>query len=215
MKDQKAFLFIPDDPRLRARAFQIAEQRRHSLRKREQRRAEADPAALDTSVEEQMSLFAALSAVATDQEHHEAWDDDQVDDDLELADDDPALELTLAAAPAGRRSPLDRRPRHRHRRRRRPHPARTSAASASRTPSSWSLLVRRTGQSHAQVNAELNRERHRPHHRGHGAPAANEAPKPPNAGPSARLTRSSGVSRRPSGGGEPSDTPRSDAHRSR
>ena len=33
VRDQKAYLFIPDDPRLRTRAFQIADQRRHSLRK--------------------------------------------------------------------------------------------------------------------------------------------------------------------------------------
>ena len=32
---QQAFLYIPDDPRLRARAFQIADERRHSLRRDE------------------------------------------------------------------------------------------------------------------------------------------------------------------------------------
>ena len=64
VRDQKAFVFIPDDPRLRSRAFQIADQRRHSLRRREQERLERDPAALDTGEEEQLSLFAALSAVA-------------------------------------------------------------------------------------------------------------------------------------------------------
>ena len=32
---QQAFLYIPDDPRLRARAFQIADERRHSLRRQD------------------------------------------------------------------------------------------------------------------------------------------------------------------------------------
>ena len=35
---QQAFLYIPDDPRLRARAFQIADERRHSLRRDHRRR---------------------------------------------------------------------------------------------------------------------------------------------------------------------------------
>jgi superfamily II DNA or RNA helicase len=68
VKDQRAWLFLPDDPRLRIRAAEIAEQRRHSLR-RERRddedalpdgRPDAEPMTGD-----QLSLFAALSAVAT------------------------------------------------------------------------------------------------------------------------------------------------------
>ncbi len=35
MRHQKAFFFIPDDPRLRTFAAQIAEQRRHSLRRKD------------------------------------------------------------------------------------------------------------------------------------------------------------------------------------
>ncbi len=158
VKDQKAYLFIPDDPRLRARAFQIQDQRRHSLRKRDQERAERDPAALDAGTEEQMSLFAALSAVATDHEPHDEWDDDQVDDDLDRVDDDPALELTLAPPPplAGERRSLDglgidlggdaARTRREEKRRLREQNAELVI-----------LLVRKTGMGHAQVNAELNR----------------------------------------------------------
>ncbi len=159
VKDQKAYLFIPDDPRLRARAFQIADQRRHSLRKREQERFERDPSALDTGAEEQLSLFAALSAVATDHQVHGSWDADDVDDDGAFdLDDDPSLVLALAPPPplAGDRRSLDdlgishggdaARTRREEKKRLREQNAEVVV-----------LLVRRTGQSHAQVNGELNR----------------------------------------------------------
>ena len=107
VKDQKAYLFIPDEARLRTRAFQIADQRRHSLRRREQERFERDEAALDDLDTEQLSLFAALSAVATDDgggeagdSAHVAFDGDRLDDDLESSDDDdPSLFLDLAPPP--------------------------------------------------------------------------------------------------------------------
>ncbi len=159
VKDQKAYLFIPDDPRLRARAFQIADQRRHSLRKREIDRFERDESALDLGDEEQLSLFAALSAVATDHETLDSWDADDVDDDLELTlEDDPALLLSMAPPPplAGDRRSLDElgvafggaaaRTRREEKKRLREQNAELVI-----------LLVRRTGQTHAQVNAELNR----------------------------------------------------------
>jgi superfamily II DNA or RNA helicase len=159
IKNQKAYLFIPDDPRLRSRAFQIADQRRHSLRKRETDRFERDESALDTGSEEQLSLFAALSAVATDHQTHGSWDADDVDDDFELTlDDDPALLLDLAPPPplAGERRSLDElgvsfggdaaRTRREEKKRLREQNAELVV-----------LLVRRTGQTHAQVNAELNR----------------------------------------------------------
>jgi superfamily II DNA or RNA helicase len=62
---QKSFLYIPDQARLRARAFAIAEQRRHSLRRddRPGRRAEEAPEALQPGEGEQVSLFAPISAV--------------------------------------------------------------------------------------------------------------------------------------------------------
>lgn len=160
VKNQKAYLFIPDDPRLRSRAFQIADQRRHSLRKRETDRFERDESALDLQgEEEQLSLFAALSAVATDRETHSSWDDDDVDDDFSLTlDDDPALLLDLAPPPplAGDRRSLDElgvafggdaaRTRREEKKRLREQNAEVVV-----------LLVRRTGQTHAQVNSELNR----------------------------------------------------------
>ncbi len=160
VKDQKAYLFIPDDPRLRARAFQIADQRRHSLRRREQDRDESDPASLDDGTEEQLSLFAALSAVATEHETHAPpfSSDDDVDDDLDpTLDDDPTLLFDLAPPPPlGDRPGLDElgiefggaaaRTRREEKRRLREQNAEIVAT-----------LVRRSGQTHAQVNAELNR----------------------------------------------------------
>lgn len=161
VRDQKAYLFIPDDPRLRARAFQIADQRRHSLRKRSQERFERDPSALDTGNEEQMSLFAALSAVATEQETHAPFESaDDVDDDHDLdLDDDPSLVLDLAPPPPlanetgdrrfvdqARNALGDERTRSEEKKRLREKNAELVA-----------LLVKRSGQTHAQVNAELNR----------------------------------------------------------
>jgi superfamily II DNA or RNA helicase len=88
---QKAFMFIPDDPRLRSYAFQIAESRRHSLRRAAEDGREAmdgppehDPAALDAPTEataEQLSLFTALSAVVTDGPH-KVWS--VFDDEFEI-----------------------------------------------------------------------------------------------------------------------------------
>jgi superfamily II DNA or RNA helicase len=70
---QKAYVFLPDDPRLRSHAFQIAEARRHVLRppapQDDDVLSPEDEAAFGTVDElgeiEQLSLFSALSAVAT------------------------------------------------------------------------------------------------------------------------------------------------------
>lgn len=159
VKDQKAYLFIPDDPRLRSRAFQIADQRRHSLRRREQERFERDPAALDTGSEEQLSLFAALSAVATDHQTHAPFESsDHVDDDIDDADDDPTLVLDMAPPPplSGDRRSLSElgiefggaaaKTRREEKRRLREQNSEIVAT-----------LARRNGWTHAQVNSELNR----------------------------------------------------------
>lgn len=153
---QKAWLFIPDDPRLRRLASGIAEQRRHSLQKREKEEGLAglDEAALDEAPpdEEQMSLFAVISAVATDSEGHDGPDDDaDFDDD---ADEGPGFELELAPPPplVGGVGPValgeDGLPLTRKEDKKR---LRDLNAQLARD------LVRTTGMSHAQVNKELNR----------------------------------------------------------
>ncbi|MCB0880832.1 MAG: DEAD/DEAH box helicase [Thermoleophilia bacterium] len=154
---QPAYMFIPDDPRLRTHAWNIAEQRRHSLRRRDDdgMPEDADPAALDEPPREprdepQLSLFAALSAtpmgdptadgqmvlgaaVAEAPADEEA---DGVEWDLELVDAPP-----LEAPPSGKG--LSRREYRRI--------LRDSNSSAVR------LIARATGLSHAAVNSELNR----------------------------------------------------------
>jgi superfamily II DNA or RNA helicase len=177
---QKAYLFIPDDPRLRVWAAQIAQTRRHSLVRRsagdgEDGEQPADEAALDELRHEedrasQLSLFAPLSAVVTGDDGSSVFD---ADDHLHLDGDDSAdgpdgpegaeaaaLEVSLPSlGPDG----TDRF---------------AGAAGGAGGPSSVAHavsarqrrtelrernhklvqeLVWATGQTHAQVNAQLNR----------------------------------------------------------
>ena len=161
---QRAWLFIPDDPRLRILASRIAEQRRHSLRKDDRAvpfERQEDPDALDPQPgdDEQISLFAVISAVATGAEEPAAdpfpYDDTDGDDDEGVSGSD--FELLLAPPPplagdgargesggeAGGVGVLTRREEKMQ--------LRDANAAIARE------LVRRTGQTHAQVNAELNR----------------------------------------------------------
>jgi superfamily II DNA or RNA helicase len=160
VRSQKAFLFIPDDLRLRRWAGGIAEQRRHSLKVRsgddsdaaefDDREAEARAA---DAAEEQMSLFAVISAVATDTEavgpsifgedHPDDWDDDEVPAD-------ESLELRIAVPPPkGRRlgTPTD------------PTKTRKQTKIELRAANSAAVaeLVRFSKMDHRQANAELNR----------------------------------------------------------
>jgi len=68
---QRAYMFIPDDARLRAFASGIGEQRRHSLRKPERdddEFANDEEREADTETADQLSLFAAISAIPLDVE---------------------------------------------------------------------------------------------------------------------------------------------------
>jgi superfamily II DNA or RNA helicase len=143
---QRAWLFIPDDPRLRRHAAGVAEQRRHSLRRRDvEPRVEGEQEG-ELGDAEQMSLFAVLSAVAT-----EASDPASDFGDEPELDDGPndEIELTLAPPP-----PLT-------------GGAEVGAVTITRKEEKGALrdanakvareLVRRTRMTHGQVNAELNR----------------------------------------------------------
>jgi superfamily II DNA or RNA helicase len=153
---QSAHLFIPDDVRLRSAALDIAADRRHSLR-REERPDRADGMFDDggsenfeeLAGEEQLSLFAVISAVATDA----VMPEDEVHEDPEDGDPDPALILELPAPPllpgggrsavvpiVGGETLMEQK-------------ARLRASNTSLVRD----LARRTGMTHAQVNAELNR----------------------------------------------------------
>lgn len=153
---QRAWLFIPDDPRLRMHAARVAEQRRHSLRRdsdgvdRPPEEAEGLDELPDDA--EQMSLFAVISAVATDPEELPVdpfLHDDDLDDDDGIGEE---VELDLAPPPplagggdepGGGTATLTRREEKNR--------LRDLNAALARE------LVRVTGLTHAQVNAELNR----------------------------------------------------------
>jgi superfamily II DNA or RNA helicase len=104
---ERAWLFIPDDPRLRTWAATIAEQRRHSLRRTWEdgevvERAPDDPTALDEvpGEDEQLSLFAVLSSqVLDDSGGPSAFDDVDGLDDPEDDDDDGSVPIELPPPP--------------------------------------------------------------------------------------------------------------------
>ncbi len=140
-RSQHSFLYIPDEPRLRARAFAIAEQRRHSLRHEDR---DVLPRELTDEVEsEQFSLFAPISAVPLDGVDGPDWVYDG--DGAPEPPDDSSLTIPLPPLPlAGR--PADGRTR-------REHKAHLRKANAEK----GRLIAHHTGLTHAGVNAELNR----------------------------------------------------------
>ncbi|HET9075570.1 MAG TPA: DEAD/DEAH box helicase [Acidimicrobiales bacterium] len=162
---QRAYLFIPDDARLRGWAYRISETRRHSLRRDSAERPEPDPAEWDelkeepVRDEEQLSLFAVISAVATDLhdgDHGTAGSDlmgdgdgEHLADGPELLDDSLVVDLPALSGPggqplAGEGGVLLTRREHKTR-------LRDANAAMARA------LAHRTGWPHAKVNAELNR----------------------------------------------------------
>jgi len=151
--EQRAWLYLPDDARLRTWAALIAEQRRHSLA-RDARRQLAESAERATSRApeeeirgmEQMSLFAPLSAVATDVAAMSPWHEPLPD---EWTEADARIEVALAAPPSLVDGPVDGQVSGT--RREAKDALRAANATAARD------LARQTGLSHAQINAELNR----------------------------------------------------------
>lgn len=182
---QRAYMFIPDDPRLRAFAGGIAEQRRHSLRKPE--RPDDDP--LDEREEretdrpeDQLSLFAAISAVPLDADGNPLDASSPIDAEDErsgAASDEPGetsaaaveeeaipglvddADATPVPAPFTLSAPepaIDA-----------PVPTPPPSAAVARSPRSRKrhlreqnsaivrALVHKTRLGHAEVNAELNR----------------------------------------------------------
>src|SRR5690606_26791546 len=163
---QKAYLFIPDDVRLRTYATQIADARRHTLRRHERDGDEpaADEAALDELRHEddrgeQLSMFTALSAVVTGEDTSSVFeaDDATLDrlDRLDAAEDggegDAALELDLPPLPGSTRHLRaggngDGR-----------DPRREREELRERNAKLVQDIVWATGLAHAQVNGRLNR----------------------------------------------------------
>jgi superfamily II DNA or RNA helicase len=165
---QKAYLFIPDDARLRTWATQIADARRHSLRRPERDGDEpGDDAALDDlrhadDRSDQLSMFAALSAVVTGEATSSVFDaDDDVLDRLDALDGgdgagngngDAGLELALPTLPGG---PTGVRPGGPDGDGRDPRREREQLREANARL--VQDLVWATGMGHAQVNGQLNR----------------------------------------------------------
>lgn len=100
---QKAFFFIPDDLRLRFFAHGLAEQRTHSLKRREDT-GEQPPVELDeqpVDPGDQMSLFQAISATALDDDHTSSgvFDDGHPEDLIHDDEDTVGFELELPPPP--------------------------------------------------------------------------------------------------------------------
>jgi len=155
---QRAWMYLPDDVRLRGHAEVVEQQRRHSLAKRARRWEDAERNELLDQLgdEEQISLFAAVSSVVTGSEDHRVFDADSGVEDGELVGaggfDEPGLEIDLPPLPAAA--------------------VRTAAAGGG--GSGISVLERKadlrqanadkvahlvevTGMGHAEINSRLNR----------------------------------------------------------
>jgi len=161
---QRAYMFIPDDGRLRSFAFGIAEQRRHSLR-RPETEGEIE-AAVDAEREEerdgddQLSLFSAISAIPLDErgqplEPTRIYEEPGGEAIPDLAEDDvPERLASFRLATPEPETPI-------------PVPAPVPEPAASPRTRKRALrelnsarvrsLVHRTRLDHARVNAELNR----------------------------------------------------------
>jgi superfamily II DNA or RNA helicase len=159
LRSQKAYFFLPDDPRVRGHALTLAQERRHSI---EARRRAMEEVAFDsqspTRGEEQLSLFQALSSTVLGGDAHDAPNkpSDGVDplEDVDAALDELAgFDVELPPPP-----PLPGRA---------PDPVSSLAEMRTRESQKRDLrdfnsvrvteLARLTGWDHARVNGELNR----------------------------------------------------------
>jgi superfamily II DNA or RNA helicase len=170
-REQRAYMFIPNDPRLRAFAFGIAEQRRHSLRKpeRDDEEISGDEEGEDEredAADDQLSLFSAVAAVPLDEDGRPldlrgVYEDPStgVEEEIPgLVGDEPLAgagesAFALTAPDFARELPTPEpvegaeriSPRSRKRKLRELNSARVRS------------LVHRAGLPHARVNADLNR----------------------------------------------------------
>lgn len=149
----RAYMYVPDDPRLRHYANTIAESRRHRLKHHAETEAERAEAADRDMEADQLSLFAVHSSTATAEptevdELFAQVDEPSVPEPPPGSDADPSLVIDLDALPPV--GPDDGRG------------DRGGRAERERQRSINNNLVRElatlTGQSHAQVNAELNKQ---------------------------------------------------------
>jgi superfamily II DNA or RNA helicase len=181
---QKAYLFIPDDPRLRVWAAQIAQSRRHSLIKKTNPDVEegfdgdGDDTAFDDMVHEddklaarQSSLFAALSAVVTGEDESSVFETDDATLDRLAAmdheeaantdagvDDGTGFDVALPSLPGGERSDtVYMSSGGGGADGKAPSPRQQKLALREQNSKLVQELVWLTGQTHAQVNSRLNK----------------------------------------------------------
>ncbi len=156
---QRAFMFIPDDGRLRRWAEQIAHLRRHSLKTRRDGDDEyaepsddVDPVPRPDDDAEQLSLFHALSAVTLSSGAPELTVFDDAFEDIPEASateiDDALLIVDLAPLPGREGRNIDPA---------KPTPRRERELLRERNAAAVRELVAITGQPHGEVNAELNK----------------------------------------------------------
>jgi superfamily II DNA or RNA helicase len=157
LRSQRAYLFVPDEPRLRLHALGIAQARRHSIEMRRERR-EAEPGELDERrvsdrAEEQMSLFAALSSTVLGDDDGAPHDGiDPAEDVQPEPADSRAFTIELPPPPPlpGRVEGVEPLPGSGTRRG-------EKTRLRDRNASYVSDIARVTGLGHRAVNAELNR----------------------------------------------------------
>ncbi len=156
-RSQRAYMYVPDDPRLRVHAAGIATQRRHSIEARRRREQDGyNPALDDLSQpirdEEQISLFTPLySSVLTASPPVDGIDPRENDQPITAADlvghpvdlpPPPPLAGTANFVPDGLGSIRTRK--------------QEKESLRSRNADRVRALVNLTGQPHAQINNQLN-----------------------------------------------------------
>ncbi len=149
---QKAFWFIPDDPRLRVHAATLAEHRTHHLRRRvdDGRQDDVELDAVRADPDDQLSLFQAISATTTTASDEDAGVfDDRTGEDLIVDEEPGGVEVDLPLppprfTPGGEVDEVPLTVRREELRR--------------KCSDRVELLVRLTGMAHRDVNLALNRE---------------------------------------------------------
>lgn len=165
IRDQKAYMYLPDDLRLRSHAVNIAEQRRHSIELRKERAGEEgfDEIAQERGGDEQMSLFEALSSTVIDADSASAVDGIDPQEKMVVLPDDlegfpvdlppppplPGRELTQVSDPWGAPAVAEETGKSR---------ALIKSDLRDKNSDRVREIVGRTGLGYPEVNMRLNRE---------------------------------------------------------
>lgn len=165
ISNQKAYMYLPDDLRLRSHAVNIAEQRRHSIELRKERAGEEgfDEVAQEQGSDEQMSLFEALSSTVIDGASSTTADGIDPDEKMVVLPEDlegfpvdlppppplPGREAADAVDPWGSPAVADETGKSR---------AQIKSDLRDKNADRVREIVGRTGLGHREVNMRLNRD---------------------------------------------------------